>query len=416
MENKNIILREWRRAAQMELEGNILPFWLRLEDPVGGGFYGQVNGTGVLNHNALRGGILYARILWAFSAAYRFSPQVSYLEAAHRAFRYIEQHFVDPEYGGTYWSVKPNGQPHSTRKQFYDLAFNIYALAEYFMATANEKALKLAISLYHDIELHSIEPAYGGYIEATGRDWSQIADMRLSPLDANYPKSQNTHLHILEAYTNLYRVWPSDQLRQSLRNLIDIFHRRIVDIDTYHLNLFFTMEWMPGGDRIESYGHDIEFTWLLTEAAEVLCDPEVTRRVLKLVDRVAVASRKGLNPDGSMNHEGNVTQGTVDTDRHWWVQAETVIGFLNHYQLFGDEESLDQSYNCNQYINRCIVDHRGGEWYWSRNAQGQVNTKDDKAGFWKCPYHNSRMCLEILNRITPGGDVKQPTILTGVQD
>ncbi len=393
------ILAKWQRELQMELEGNILPFWLRMEDPVRGGFYGQMTGTGRLNIDAVRGNILNARILWTFSAAYQFSRQPCYLEAAHRAYQYINTYFIDPKYGGTFWSVEANGQPHDTRKQFYALAFTLYGLVEYYKITDRQDVLLQAVDLFHCIEMHSWEPQYGGYIEATRQDWTPIADMRLSELDQNFPKSQNTHLHILEAYTNLCRVWPTKELKLALRKLILIFLERIINPETHRLELFFQLDWTRGGDQLESYGHDIECSWLLHEALEVLGDKDLLAQAIPTIQAMAESSRKGLNADGSMTHEANVTRHTTDPDRHWWVQAETVIGFFNLYQHFGDKTALKASYRCSNYIHRNLIDRVGGEWWWSCNAEGTPNTTDDKAGFWKCPYHNSRMCLEMMQRI-----------------
>ena len=222
--------------------------------------------------------------------------------------------------------------------------------------------------------------------------------MRLSELDANYPKSQNTHLHIIEPYTNLYRVWKSDELKASLHNLIDIFTDRILNPETHHLDLFFDMDWKRGAGALESYGHDIECSWLIHEAALVLGDAEVLKKVEPIVEMVAKASEKGLNADGSMVHEANLDTGYVDSDLHWWVQAEAVVGFFNIYQYFGDESALQKAQHCWTYIKENLIDNENGEWHWSRRKDGTLNLDDDKAGFWKCPYHNSRMCLEIIER------------------
>ena len=253
-----------------------------------------------------------------------------------------------------------------------------------------------------------------------------MADMRLSDLDANYPKSQNTHLHIIEPYTNLLRCLKEMQAREScdyvpaigavlpvgvsvpqqtidevkgkLRNLVDIFTDRILNKDTNHLDLFFGMDWTRGAGHLESYGHDIECSWLLHEAALVLGDQQVLNKVEPIVQAVAQASAKGLRPDGSLIHEANLDTGYVDDDLHWWVQAENVVGWYNIWQHFGDEEALNRAEKCWHYIKKQLIDYEHGEWYWSRHANGLLNTKDDKAGFWKCPYHNSRMCLEIIER------------------
>lgn len=388
-----------KTEMQDVLQKNILRFWLdKMVDQKHGGFYGRIDGHEHLHADAEKGAILNARILWAFSAAYRVLGDKTYLEAASRAKHYIIDHFIDPEYGGVYWSLDCNGKPLDTKKQFYAIGFAIYGMSEYARATGDAEALKVAIDLYRCIEEHALDHEYNGYIEAMTRDWQPIADMRLSELDANYPKSQNTHLHIIEPYTNLYRVWKSDELKASLHNLIDIFTDRILNPETHHLDLFFDMDWKRGAGALESYGHDIECSWLIHEAALVLGDAEVLKKVEPIVEMVAKASEKGLNADGSMVHEANLDTGYVDSDLHWWVQAETVVGFFNIYQYFGDESALQKAQHCWTYIKENLIDNENGEWHWSRRKDGTLNLDDDKAGFWKCPYHNSRMCLEIIER------------------
>ena len=383
------------------LTGNILPFWINnMVDRENGGFYGRIDGHGNLHADAEKGGILNGRILWTFSAAYRVLGKPEYLEMATRAKDYIIAHFIDREYGGTYWSLDCKGNPKDTKKQFYAIGFMIYGLSEYVRATGDKEALDYAIQLFDCIEEHSLDVIYNGYIEACTREWGEIADMRLSDLDANYPKSQNTHLHIIEPYANLYRVWKDERLEKALRNMINIFTDKILNPETNHLDLFFEKDWTRGAGHLESYGHDIECSWLMHEAALVLGDAEVLKKVEEIVPLVAKASEKGLNPDGSMIHEANLDTGHVDDDLHWWVQAEAVVGFYNIYQHFGDESALDKSLQCWQYIKDNLIDYEGGEWYWSRRPDGTLNLDDDKAGFWKCPYHNGRMCLEIIERIS----------------
>lgn len=407
------------------VEHNILSFWMtKMVDEENGGFYGQMTGDGCLVKDADKGGILNARILWSFSAAYRVLGNPEYLEMATRAKNYIIKHFIDAEFGGTFWSLDYKGQPKDTKKQFYAIGFTIYGLSEYARATGDAEALKYALQLFDSIEQYSFDAQYNGYIEACTREWGEIADMRLSELDANYPKSQNTHLHIIEPYTNLYRCLKQMQTERgegeasasvetvqalvtddnihrvetALRNLIDIFTDRILNPETHHLDLFFENDWTRGAGHLESYGHDIECSWLIHESALVLGDKAVLEKVEPIVQKVARASEKGLLSDGSMIHEANLDTGHVDNDLHWWVQAENVVGWMNIYQHFGDEDALDKAWQGWEYIKKNLIDEEGGEWWWSCNTEGKINRKDDKAGFWKCPYHNSRMCLEVIER------------------
>jgi len=409
------------------VQNNILRFWLeKMQDRENGGFYGRIDGSEVLHPDAEKGAILNARILWSFSAAYRVLGNPEYLEAATRAKDYIIDHFVDKEYGGVYWSLDSKGQPLDTKKQFYAIGFAIYGMSEYARATGDREALECALQLFDCIEEHAFDHEYNGYIEAQTRDWQPIADMRLSELDANFPKSQNTHLHIIEPYTNLLRCLREMRAKEScdyvpaigsvlpvgvsvpqetlirveaaLRNLISIFAVKILNPETHHLDLFFEMDWTRGAGHLESYGHDIECSWLMHEAALVLGDEQVLAKVEPVVREVAKASEKGLRPDGSMIHEANLDTGHVDDDLHWWVQAENVVGWYNLWQHFGDEQALQRAFDGWNYIKTQLIDWDNGEWHWSRHPDGSLNTVDDKAGFWKCPYHNSRMCLEIIER------------------
>jgi len=379
-----------------ELCDNIIKFWVeKMEDPRGG-FYARMDGDGRLDLQAAKGAILNARILWTFSSASRVLGDPSCLEAAGRAKKYIEDKFVDRERGGIYWSLTPDGKPLDTKKQFYAIAFAVYGMAEYYRACGDESALQTAIALYRSIEEHSYDAVDGGYLEAATVDWQSIADMRLSDKDQNDAKTMNTHLHILEAYTGLYRVWKDALLAARLRELIEIFLDKMTAPDG-HLQLFFDEKWNLHGQMV-SYGHDIEASWLLCEAAEVLGDGALLERTRKVCVRIAEASMEGFTPEGGMIYEWDPATGHKDSDRHWWVQAETVVGCRNMYQLTGEQKWLDAELAAWRYIKKYIV-CPDGEWYWSRKADGSANTADDRAGFWKCPYHNGRMCLEMIERL-----------------
>ena len=387
-----------RDEMRSELENNILPFWMnKMEDNEQGGFYGQITGNDELRPEASKGAILNARILWTFSAAYRLLKKPEYLETATRAKRYLIDRFYDPQYGGIYWELDYKGNPLDTKKQIYAIGFAIYGLSEYARATGDEEALAYAQQLFDVIEEHSFDPEQNGYLEALTRNWQPIEDMRLSDKDENEKKTMNTHLHILEPYTNLYRVWKDERLKRQLRNLIEVFVTKILDPQTGHLNLFFEEDW-TNKYRIYSYGHDIEASWLIHEAALVLGDETILKRIEPIIIRIAEAADEGLNPDGSMIYENFLDKGKIDRELHWWVQAENVVGHANLYQHFGDERALDTACRCWDFIKTKLIDHEQGEWHWSILPDGTVNRKDDKAGFWKCPYHNGRMCMEIIER------------------
>ncbi|OUN77596.1 AGE family epimerase/isomerase [Bacteroides sp. An51A] len=394
----NQLINQLRNEMHSELENNILPFWMnKMEDNEEGGFYGQITGEDELKPEASKGAILNARILWTFSSAYRLLKKPEYLETATRAKRYLIDRFYDPQYGGIYWELDYKGNPLDTKKQIYAIGFAIYGLSEYARATGDEEALAYAQQLFDVIEQHSFDSEQNGYVEALTRDWQPIEDMRLSDKDENEKKTMNTHLHILEPYTNLYRVWKDEQLERQLRNLIEVFITRILDPQTGHLNLFFEEDW-TNKYRIYSYGHDIEASWLIHEAALVLGDPEVLKRIEPIIIRIAQAADEGLNPDGSMIYENFLDKQKIDRELHWWVQAENVVGHINLYQHFGDTEALDTAARCWEFIKTKLIDYKQGEWHWSLLPDGTVNRRDDKAGFWKCPYHNGRMCMEVIER------------------
>jgi mannobiose 2-epimerase len=389
------LLTEMRVDAHYELTHNILPFWIKkMPDIKRGGFYGRINGRDDIIPGAPKGAILNARILWTFSAAYLYIRDPLYLEMAIRAKDYIFNHFFDTKYGGTYWCLKDNGEPLETKKQIYSIAFFIYALSYHHMATGDRESLERAIGLFRIIERHSYDSKLNGYLEAFDRAWGEIADLRLSEKDENEIKTMNTHLHILEAYTVLYRIWPDARLKRQLSNMILLFTEKIVDKKTYHMNLFFDEQWRCHSSLV-SFGHDIEASWLLCEAAKV---PGKEDTVKDISLKIATAACEGLVDDGSLIYERDDTRGYVDRDRHWWVQAEAVVGFMNAWELSGDMQWLDNARRAFNYIKTYLVDRVNGEWFWSIRADGTVNRNDDKAGFWKCPYHNSRMCFEVMAR------------------
>ena len=395
--NTETKLAELREAVSKNLTENILPFWIdHFKDEVNGGFLGRISGEGAVEPEAPKGAILNARILWAFSAAYRVLGRSDCRQMADRAFREIADRFYDREFGGVYWSLDAQGRPLDTKKQIYAIGFAIYGLSEYARATGLPEAKELAIKLFNDIEQHSFDPVNNGYLEALTREWEPIADMRLSEKDANERKTMNTHLHIIEPYTALYRVWPDEGLKERIKNLLYVFREKIMDRSTGHLQLFFDDYWNSRQDMV-SYGHDIEASWLLHEAASVI--GEDIDELLPDIVKIAAAASEGYVPGVGMMYEMHRGSGAIDADRHWWVQAETVVGYLNIYRLTGDEDALRKACETWEFIDKHLVDREGGEWHWSLKADGSINTADDKAGFWKCPYHNSRMCLEIIERI-----------------
>ena len=393
-----------KQAAREVLEHHILRFWqTRMVDNERGGFYGRIDGHNTLHPDAPKGAVLNARILWSFAAAARVLHNTPYRILAARAYDYLMQRFIDREHGGVYWSLHADGTPLDTKKQTYAIAFAIYGLAEYVRLTNNQEALDAAIRLFEDLEAHAykfenekMSKCKNGYVEALTRDWQPISDMRLSEQDENGAFTMNTHLHVLEAYTNLYRVLADVQrddvqstkakVAKQLRTLIDIFTKQIFNPETGHLDLYFDNDWQSKRDK-NSPGHDIEAAWLLHEALEVLGDPILLQETLPICRQLAQAAE-----DGILN------------EYQWWCYAEAVVGYVDQWKLNQKVLPVEAAVNLKmaeaawEFIQSHLIDREHGEWYWAILPDGTPDTSNDKAGFWKCPYHNSRMCLEIMER------------------
>lgn len=386
----------YQNEVNQEVE-NILNYWLNNTiDHEFGGFYGKIDENDQVVANAEKGSVLNARILWTFSAAYLHDPKEEYLSTAIRAYEYLRDFFKDKTFDGVYWSVDFEGKPLNTRKQIYGQAFVIYGLSEYYKVTKNQEALDWAIELFSIIETHSFDYVHAGYLEALAQDWQAIEDLKLSQKDANEKKSMNTHLHIMEAYANLLKVWDNNLLRKQLKGLIEVFIKYIVDTKTGHQYLFHDEDWTVKS-HIISYGHDIEAAWLLYEAAEVLGDVSLLNEVHIIALKITYAVGKGLSEDGGLAYESEGEH--HDTDKHWWVQAEAMVGYLNAFELSKNPKYFQQSLKSWEFIKKYLISPKG-EWYWG--VQGDKNEPmkhQDKAGFWKCPYHNVRACLEVYHRL-----------------
>ncbi|POY36645.1 N-acyl-D-glucosamine 2-epimerase [Solitalea longa] len=378
----------------------ILQYWSTVAfDSAKGRFYGKVNNDNGVDPDAMLGSVLYARILWSFSAGYHLTKDENYLPYAKIAFDYIADQFWDNEFGGVYWTIDAQEQPADDKKQIYALAFAMYGCTEYYRITNNKKALDRSIELFNLIEKYSFDAEKGGYLEAFSRNWGDAGDLRLSAKDENEKKTMNTHLHVLEAYTNLYRIWPAKKVAVQIQNLLNVFFDHIIDAKTSHLLLFFDENWVSKTDLI-SYGHDIEASWLLLEAAEVLGDESLIAKAKEYSIKMAVAAAEGLEKDGSLNYEFEPKSNHLIAEKHWWVQAEAVVGFMNAWQLSGNSEFLTYVNNSWSFIDQYILDKQNGEWFWGVNDDYSLMLGEDKAGLWKCPYHNSRACMEMILRFT----------------
>ena len=393
----SIKLQQLKSELTAELD-SILKYWSNHTlDNQNGGFIGQIDFNNHFIANAEKGSVLNARILWSFSASYQVTKNKEHKKLATRAFEFLSNYFYDAEFGGLFWSINADKTPKDTKNQIYALAFAIYGLTEYYVISNDEKALEIAINLYLQIQRHSYDSINGGYLEAFTREWKPIADLRLSDKDANEKKTMNTHLHIVEAYANLFKVWKDKKLQDTIAELLETIEKHFINTETGHLRLFFNEEWVEKPDVI-SYGHDIEAAWLLLQCAEISEDKNLIANYKKYAIQMAEVTQEGLDSDGGLWYELDPKNNELIAEKHWWVQAEALIGFYNAYQLTRDEKFLDIVLKNWKFIKTHIIDQENGEWVWGIYKDYSVIEKD-KAGFWKCPYHNSRACLELIQRI-----------------
>ncbi|OIV43779.1 AGE family epimerase/isomerase [Flavobacterium johnsoniae] len=377
---------------------SILNYWSKHTlDNKKGGFIGQIDFNDQSIADAEKGSVLNSRILWTFSSAYQVTKKESHKEIAERAFKYLSEYFYDPEFNGLFWSLNADKTPKDTKNQIYALAFAIYGLSEYYAISKDLKALEIAINLYKSIQKYSYDPINKGYLEAFTRDWQPIEDLRLSDKDANEKKTMNTHLHIIEAYANLFKVWKDETLQKDGIELLETIEKHFINTETGHLRLFFDENWVEKPDVV-SYGHDIEAAWLLLHSAEVFENKNLISNYKKHAVQIAEVTKEGLDTDGGLWYEFEPKENKLIAEKHWWVQAEALIGFYNAYQLTGNEDYLEIVFKNWEFIQKHILDLKNGEWFWGIYRDYSLIEKD-KAGFWKCPYHNSRACLELINRI-----------------
>jgi mannobiose 2-epimerase len=391
-------LRQWKEEIEKELK-EILVFWTRhAVDPDHGGLIGRMKNDLTIEKNAPKGLILHARTLWTFSAAYLFDPRPEYLVMTSRIYHYMKSHFFDDQ-GGCFWLLDTGGHPLDAKKRVYGQAFTIYALTEYAQAAGEDSALHEAKQLFEILEDKCTDKRYDGYYETFNRDWTLAKDLRLSERDMDLPKSMNNHLHILEAYSNLYRVWKEPRLARRLQAIIRLFLDHIIQRDEARFQLFFNESWKSQCDDI-SFGHDIEGSWLLIEAAEILGHKGLLKEVEDIAIRMADAVlENGIDQDGGLFYEGKASGEVIDSDKHWWPQAEALVGLLNAYQLTRGEVYLNAARKTWGFIISHIKDHQHGEWVWKVSRDGQPASHEYKICEWKSPYHNSRACMEAIRRI-----------------
>ncbi|WP_341939023.1 AGE family epimerase/isomerase [Marinimicrobium sp. C2-29] len=390
---------DWAQEFSSELE-RIADWWLIYsQDETNGGFYGEVGLDNKPNLQSDKGVVLNTRILWFFSELAQEIDDARYRAAADRAYHTLFERFVDAENGGVYWMLDARGYPKDTKKQVYAQAFAIYALVSYYRLTGNDAALEEAQTMFALLEEHTVCPDTGGYLEAFTREWGAMDDVRLSDKDLNYPKTMNTHLHVLEAYTTLYQVDRSPKVREALRYAIECFDRHLINKDSFHLRMFMDCDWndhSPG----HTFGHDIECSWLLAKATESLADPAMTARLRPSVLGMAEAClHEAMGEHGEMHDGFDFESREMNGERVWWVQAEAMVGFYKAYTLSGEAGYARAAERLWRFINQYQLAGESGEWLWLSRLDDQRRAPGYKLGPWKGPYHNGRAMMEMIRML-----------------
>jgi mannobiose 2-epimerase len=396
-----------------ELHDNILSYWMKYGvEKDGQGFYGAVNLNNEPVLSANKTSVLNARILWTFAAAAKKYPGLGYDEIAHKAFRVVTEDFADKEHGGYYMELSADNEVANDIKHTYAQAFVIYSLAKYYEFNPVSEVMDKVQDFFYFLDNKTKDPEHMGYREAFTRNWNIFEENRMA--DNNEPKSMNTHLHILEAYAAVYNIWKDDLVKQRLTELLEIFINHIIREDG-HLGIFFSEDFSEtdSSKAICSFGHDIEASWLIWEAAEILGDESIIAKIKPLILKMADAVlRVGVDKDGGLFLESTRFGSHVRTNKHWWLQAENLVGYMNAFQLTGDMKYWDTVKLAWDFIDKHVIDHEGGEWFTKVNRLGKaylIEPEDDPSPYyrndwkidpWKCPYHNGRAMIELTNRIS----------------
>ena len=380
------------------LTQNLIPFWNRLKDTEYGGFYSYMSKDLEIDKTSEKGVILNNRILWFYSTAYRLLRDPSLLAMADHAFSFLINHCYDSQYGGVYWSVSHDGKPIDETKHTYNQAFAIYALSAYYEVSQNKAALHIAYALYRLIESKCRDT--DGYLEAFHLDFTPTSNEKLSENGVMAERTMNTLLHVMEAYTELYRVDSFAMIGNSLREILDLFKDKIYNSQKQICEVFFDKDYHSLID-LESFGHDIETAWLLDRGCEVLADPTYSEAFAPITAGLAAATYHNAYDQTKHALYNERENDNIDTDKIWWVQAESVVGFYNAYQKAPDKkEYLQAACDIWDYIISHMIDERCGEWVESIRPDDTINLERGIVHAWKCPYHNGRMCMEMMQRLT----------------
>jgi mannobiose 2-epimerase len=385
---KNEKITQLVAAIEYNLYRNIIPFWTNhAVDHINGGFYGMVNAAGTGDATSPKAASLTARILWTFSALHRKDKDSTSLKTAQRAYKYLSSSFIDKEYGGIYYMVDSHGDVIADNKDIFAHAFAIYGLSEYYQATEDTEALEQAKAIFTILDQHAHDSIHGGYYESFKRDWSILG----------HNKTTSIILHEMEAFANLYRIWKSPLLENRLRELITIFLEKIINPVTRRQFCTFSANWTNLTIPNESYGLDIQGAWLPFACAGILGHQDLIERCEKASLSMAEATLVALQPDGRMIAES--INGKPVNSLPWWIPAEAVVGFVNAWQLTGDQAWINRALLVWQYTDRVLVDKEYGEWFYGLDRNGNVDKNSPKVNEWKCPFHNTRMCLEVIQRL-----------------
>lgn len=384
------------KEMREHLEKIIIPFWMKLRDDANGGYYGYMDFDLKVDREAVKGCILNSRILWFFTNAYTALRDKKLLNEAEHAYDFMKKYCLDHENGGIYWSVAYDGSPVEDMKHTYNQAFAIYALSSFYGATGNKDAIETAFSLYRVIEEKCRDE--GGYLEAFDRTFQPVSNEKLSENGVIAERTMNTLLHVFEAYTELYRVTKDSGVAQKLKWIMELWLEKMYNPELHRQEVFFDREYNSILD-LHSYGHDIETAWLMDRGCEILGDPALTARVSPVTKDLTAEIYRRAYVDHSLLNE--CEKGVDNTSRIWWVQAETVVGFLNGYEKSPEhKEYLKAAQDTWQYIKDHVVDKRAGsEWFWEVDENREPSSRQPIVEPWKCPYHNGRMCLEVIKRM-----------------
>lgn len=373
----------------------ILPYWSKLIDHKHGGFYGHVDYNLQVDVKSQKGVILNSRILWFYSSAYMHTGCSELKLYMEQAYNFLVNDCMDRKYGGVYWMLNYDKSISDNMKHTYNQAFAIYALSAYYEATKKKEALDEALSLFCLIEEKCTDDF--GYLEAFSQKWKPIANEALSENGLLAEKTMNTLLHLLEAYTELYKVSENRKVKERLYDILKLFEDKVYDKENGKLHVFFDNE-MKSISDLYSYGHDIEASWLLDRAAEIIGDAGMMKRTYAYTSVIAENIYQIAYDNDSVKNES--FKAGVDETRVWWVQAEAIVGFCNAWQKTKNVKYLTAVKRIWNYVKQHMIQPQvGGEWFWEVNKEGNPIKEKPITEPWKCPYHNGRMCFEIKRRM-----------------